>query len=209
MHLWLYRQEIERAADEIELVKLRLGGPKRHKALSGRFDGRSVAPGYLVDQHAQSETYERYVLYSPHAEVVRLIFQAVLATGTPTRAARWLRRSLTSSCVTVSSWSTPRPCSPSFWLRAHYATAPRETLQKHFPRRLSGPLLDRIDIQVEVPPVQYHDLASGSAAESSASICARVNAARALQQQRYASDGLYCNAHMLPKHLRAHCQSPL
>jgi DNA invertase Pin-like site-specific DNA recombinase len=90
MHLRLYRQEIERAADEIELLKLRLGGPKRHKALSGRFDGRSVAPGYLVDHRAQSETYERYVVYPPHAEVVRLIFQAVLATGTPTRAARWL-----------------------------------------------------------------------------------------------------------------------
>jgi hypothetical protein len=87
----LYRQEIERAADEIELLKLRLGGPKRHKALSGRFDGRSVAPGYLVDHEPTSETYERYVIYPPHAEVVRLIFQAVLATGTPTRAARWLR----------------------------------------------------------------------------------------------------------------------
>jgi DNA invertase Pin-like site-specific DNA recombinase len=91
MHLRLYRQEIERAADEIELLKLRLGGPKRHKALSGRFDGRSVAPGYLVDHHAQSETYERYVVYPPHVEVVRLIFQAALAAGTPTRAARWLR----------------------------------------------------------------------------------------------------------------------
>jgi DNA invertase Pin-like site-specific DNA recombinase len=91
MHLRLYRQEIERAADEIELLKLRLGGPKRHKALSGRFDGRSVAPGYLVDHHPQSETYERYVLYPPHAEVVRTIFQAIITMWTPTRAARWLR----------------------------------------------------------------------------------------------------------------------
>ena len=77
---------------------------------------------------------------------------------------------------------------------------------KKYLSRISGPLLDRIDIQVEVPPVQYRDLASGSSAESSAIIRARVNAARALQQQRYASDGLYCNAHMLPKHLRAHCR---
>jgi DNA invertase Pin-like site-specific DNA recombinase len=91
MHLRLYRQEIERAADEIELLKMRLGGPRRHKALSGRFDGRSVAPGYLIDHNAQSESYERYVIYPPHAEVVRAIFRAVLATGTPTRAARWLR----------------------------------------------------------------------------------------------------------------------
>jgi DNA invertase Pin-like site-specific DNA recombinase len=56
MHRRLYRHEIERAADELELLKLRLGGPKRHKALTGRFDGRSVAPGYLVDHHAQRET---------------------------------------------------------------------------------------------------------------------------------------------------------
>ncbi len=91
MHMRLYRQEIERAADEIELLKMRLGGPKRHKALSGRFDGRSVAPGYLVDHQAQSETHERYVLYPPHAEVVRTIFQAIITAGTPTRAARWLR----------------------------------------------------------------------------------------------------------------------
>jgi len=91
MHMRLYRQEIERAADEIELLKMRLGGPKRHKALSGRFDGRSVAPGYLVDHQAQSETRERYVLYPLHAEVVRTLFQAIITAGTPTRAARWLR----------------------------------------------------------------------------------------------------------------------
>jgi hypothetical protein len=65
MHMRLYRQEIERAADEIQLLKMRLGGPKQHKVLSGRFDGRSVAPGYLVDHHAQSKTYERDVVYPP------------------------------------------------------------------------------------------------------------------------------------------------
>jgi DNA invertase Pin-like site-specific DNA recombinase len=91
MHTRLYRQEIERAADEIELLKLRLGGPLRHKALSGRFDGRGVAAGYLLDHDRQSEQYERYVIYPPHAEVVRAIFRALLTTGTPTRAARWLR----------------------------------------------------------------------------------------------------------------------
>jgi DNA invertase Pin-like site-specific DNA recombinase len=91
MHLRLYRQEIERAADEIELLKLRLGGPLRHKALSGRFDGRSVAAGYLLDHDRHSESYERYVIYPPHAEVVRAIFRALITTGTLTRAARWLR----------------------------------------------------------------------------------------------------------------------
>jgi Recombinase len=50
-----------------------------------------VAPGYLVDHQAQSETCERYVLYLPHADIVRTVFQAIITTGTPTRAARWLR----------------------------------------------------------------------------------------------------------------------
>jgi magnesium chelatase family protein len=73
---------------------------------------------------------------------------------------------------------------------------------KKYLSRISGPLLDRIDLHVEVPPVQYHDLASASAEESSATIRARGHAARTLQQQRYAADGLFCNAHMLPRHLR-------
>jgi hypothetical protein len=91
MHLRLYRQEIERAADELELLKMRLGGPLRHKALSGRFDGRGVAAGYLLDHSRLSERYERYVIQPPHAEVVQAISRALLSTGTPMRAARRLR----------------------------------------------------------------------------------------------------------------------
>jgi magnesium chelatase family protein len=77
---------------------------------------------------------------------------------------------------------------------------------KKYLSRISGPLLDRLDLQVEVPPVQYRDLAAEAPAEASASIRARVDAARAVQQQRYAADRVFCNAHMLPKHLRAYCQ---
>jgi magnesium chelatase family protein len=77
---------------------------------------------------------------------------------------------------------------------------------KKYLGRISGPLLDRIDIHVEVPPVQYRDLASTSQEESSATIRARGNAARAIQQARYAADALFCNAQMLPKHLRAYCR---
>jgi magnesium chelatase family protein len=77
---------------------------------------------------------------------------------------------------------------------------------KKYLSRLSGPLLDRIDLHVEVPPVRYQDLTSSALEESSATIRARVNAARALQQQRYSGDGLFCNAHMLPHHLRTFCR---
>jgi DNA invertase Pin-like site-specific DNA recombinase len=92
MHMRLYRQEIERAADEIELLNLRLGGPRRHKAQSGRYDGRAIPPGYLVDRDPASPTFDRFIPYEPHAEVVRQVFRAMIETGTPTRAARWLRQ---------------------------------------------------------------------------------------------------------------------
>jgi magnesium chelatase family protein len=77
---------------------------------------------------------------------------------------------------------------------------------KKYMSRISGPLLDRIDIHVEVPPVRYRDLASEELGEASRSIRARVNATRTRQQERFRDQGLYCNAHMLPKHLRTYCR---
>jgi magnesium chelatase family protein len=77
---------------------------------------------------------------------------------------------------------------------------------KKYLSRISGPLLDRIDLHVEVPPVPYRDLASAVPEESSAQIRTRVNAARTIQQQRYAADGLFCNAQMFPRHVRTYAQ---
>ncbi len=71
--------------------------------------------------------------------------------------------------------------------------------------RISGPLLDRIDIQVEIQPVPFEDIASTAPAESSADIRARVIKARAIQQQRFAAEtGVYCNAQMNTRLLREH-----
>ena len=71
--------------------------------------------------------------------------------------------------------------------------------------RISGPLLDRIDIQVEIQPVPFEHIASQAPAESSASIRARVVAARAIQQKRFAGEpGIYCNAQMNTRLLRQH-----
>ena len=73
--------------------------------------------------------------------------------------------------------------------------------------RLSGPMLDRIDICVDVPALEYDELAGKTPpAESSSDIRARVNAARAVQNARFGSDGPACNAHMGPKELSAYCQ---
>ncbi len=72
--------------------------------------------------------------------------------------------------------------------------------------RISGPLLDRIDIQIEVPAVKFRDLASPSPAEPSADIRARVEAARERQLARFRGRGVYCNAQMVNRDLRLHCQ---
>ena len=74
-----------------------------------------------------------------------------------------------------------------------------------YQKRLSGPLLDRIDVHVEVPRVAYDKLAGEMRGEPSAAIRARVQAARARQAQRLAGSGLLCNAEMGPKEVRASC----
>ncbi len=72
--------------------------------------------------------------------------------------------------------------------------------------RISGPLLDRIDIHLEVPAVQYRDMASAQPGESSVAIRQRVEAARAVQAGRYAKDGkVRCNARMTSKMIRRYC----
>ena len=73
--------------------------------------------------------------------------------------------------------------------------------------RVSGPLLDRIDIHLEVPTVAYRDLAGGADEESSAVVRARVERARDAQRHRFRSHiGLYANAHMGARELRRHCR---
>ena len=75
--------------------------------------------------------------------------------------------------------------------------------------RISGPLLDRIDIQVELPSVSFEEMSGGSnAGESSATIRARVNAARAVARERAEKAGathLYSNAAMTPADVRRFC----
>jgi magnesium chelatase family protein len=72
--------------------------------------------------------------------------------------------------------------------------------------RLSGPLLDRIDLHVEVPRIPHRDLTDPVDSESSASIRARVDDARDRQRQRFAGTGTTCNAHMTTRQLRRFCK---
>jgi len=72
--------------------------------------------------------------------------------------------------------------------------------------KISGPLLDRIDIHIEVPAVKYKELRGDVEVESSASVRERVLRAREIQTKRYAAEKkIYSNAQMLPKLIRKNC----
>jgi magnesium chelatase family protein len=74
--------------------------------------------------------------------------------------------------------------------------------------KVSGPLLDRIDIHIEVPAVQYKELRGGAAAEGSGQIRDRVMRARDRQRERFAHAGekIFANAQMATRQIRAHCE---
>ena len=75
---------------------------------------------------------------------------------------------------------------------------------ENYRSRISGPLLDRIDIVVEVLAVHFEDLRSRAEAEPSANVRERVNGARAIQNRRFGSGGM-CNARMGPEEMRRYC----
>lgn len=72
--------------------------------------------------------------------------------------------------------------------------------------KISGPMLDRIDLHVEVPPVDYAALSSNSKEETSAQIKERVDKARKIQQERYKGTGITCNADLTPALLKRFCR---
>ena len=72
--------------------------------------------------------------------------------------------------------------------------------------RVSGPLLDRIDLHIEVPAVKYEDLEHRTPAEPSAAIRARVEAAREIQRIRFAGTGITCNAYIPPAYMGETCR---
>ncbi len=71
--------------------------------------------------------------------------------------------------------------------------------------KVSGPLLDRLDIHIEVPPVDYNQLSDSEAGEPSSEIRKRVNAARKIQINRFQGTGISCNAKMTPALTRKYC----
>lgn len=78
-------------------------------------------------------------------------------------------------------------------------------IQKYL-QRISGPMLDRIDIHIEVPRLKQNELINKAPGEPSANIRARVRNARDIQNKRFAGTKIFCNAQMTPRHLKLHCK---
>jgi magnesium chelatase family protein len=87
---------------------------------------------------------------------------------------------------------------------SHLCTCTPHDIQR-YRQRLSGPLLDRIDLHIDVPRVPHRDLADPRDGEPSADIRARIEAARTIQRQRLAPFGLHANARMGARHIRKFC----
>lgn len=129
-----------------------------------------------------------------------------------------LRQPLEDGRVTISrvsgSYTYPaefmmvcamNPCKCGWYGDASGRCTCSEQSVKNYRNRISGPLLDRIDIIVEVPAVKFDDLQRRKEAECSQQVKERVNAARKIQVRRYAGTPCICNARMGPNEIRNYC----
>ena len=97
------------------------------------------------------------------------------------------------------------PCPCGYRGHPKIACTCSEQAVRRYISRVSGPLLDRIDLQVEVAPVEFEDLTGENQEESSAQVRRRVEAARHLQHQRFAGTGITCNARIPAGKLHQMC----
>jgi magnesium chelatase family protein len=129
-----------------------------------------------------------------------------------------LRQPLEDGAVTISRVQSTLSFPAQFMLAAamnpcpcgYYTDPTRECsctphqIQKYL-GRISGPLLDRIDLHIEVPALKWKEIADTSPAEPSEAIRERVVRARTLQQERFAGEGIHCNAQMSSNQMRKYC----
>ncbi len=129
-----------------------------------------------------------------------------------------LRQPLEDGAVTISRASMSLTFPSRFMLAAAMNPCPcgffndpsRECtctppMIQRYVSKISGPLLDRIDIHIDMPAVKYSELRQSSGGESSAEIRTRVVKARERQLQRFEGEKIYCNAQMSPRQIRKYC----
>ncbi len=129
-----------------------------------------------------------------------------------------LRQPLEDGCVIISrvnrSFRFPasfmlvcamNPCKCGRYTDARSSCRCSTTQIHSYRAKISGPLLDRIDIHIEVPAARYQELSSNLPAESSAQIKDRVNKARGIQRERFKDESIMCNAQMSHRQVRKFC----
>ena len=99
------------------------------------------------------------------------------------------------------------PCPCGFLGDVQHSCTCTPGMVQRYRTRLSGPLLDRIDLQVEVPRIAHKELSSTEQAEASEIVRARVEQARSIQQQRFHNSRIHCNARMGPRQLQEFCRA--
>ncbi len=115
------------------------------------------------------------------------------ATGSLTYPARFMLVAAMNPCPCGFHGDPRRPCT----------CTPQQI--RSYRARVSGPLLDRIDLQIQVPAVPFQDLADRRGGDSSKELRQRVMEARERQARRFAASRIHANAHMTPRHLKEHC----
>lgn len=98
------------------------------------------------------------------------------------------------------------PCQCGYYGDVTHTCACTPPMIQRYMARVSGPLLDRIDLHIRVPAVQYKELAQREKSEESIIVRKRVLTARDIQHRRLESIGIYCNAQMPPQALRRFCR---
>ncbi len=99
------------------------------------------------------------------------------------------------------------PCPCGYYTDPRHECSCTPQLIQRYMSKISGPLMDRIDIHIEVPALSYEELSQKTPGEESAPMRQKVASARNIQTQRFEKEeNIYCNAHMESRHLRIHCE---
>ena len=98
------------------------------------------------------------------------------------------------------------PCPCGFYGSKEKQCTCTEQMINKYMEKISGPLLDRIDIQIEVSAVKYQKLKNDKKEESSEALKKRVNRARQIQYNRYQKEGIYTNSQLTPKLIEKYCR---
>jgi len=107
------------------------------------------------------------------------------------------------ACFILAAALNPCPCGNYFNPKKTCHCG--QTKIRNYLGKISGPLLDRIDIHIEVPQVEYRELTETKESESSLAIRTRVESARKIQEERFRQNGIFSNAQMENKLIKEHC----